>query len=112
MAERNTKPIGGGQSSASSSSPEAAPAPVVNTSSHLPHLQGGKVGGSQMDQALWLSRATAMLRAEEERRQHEHLMQILLNSSQVTNTRDQALKTYLSLVFLLISERWAKRQTT
>ena len=81
MAERNSKPLGvQSSSSASSSPPETAPAPA----GALP-IAGGtsKISHPQMEQALWLSRATALLRAEEERRQQEHLVQMILSTSQV-----------------------------
>ena len=42
-----------------------------------------------IDQALWL-RATALLRAEEERRKSQELMQILLNSTMASTTTPAA----------------------
>ena len=77
MAERNTKPA----TSSSSSNIANANAVVGRPSSRQvqhanPDLQSQTQ--QQMDQTLWLSRATSLIRAEEERR----LMQMLLFQQQ------------------------------
>ena len=60
MAERNTKPANANAAN--------AVRPKIDQNLHQP----------QMDQAIWLSRASAILRVEEERRRQD-LMQMLLN---------------------------------
>ena len=78
LAERNTKPVQPPAAVAQSSSPPLSSANVQIQSGILnPHCRIATSPAS-MEQALWLSRATAMLRVEEERRKHEHLKQTLL----------------------------------
>ena len=79
LAERNTKPVQPPAAVAQSSSPPLSSSANVQIQSGIlnPHCRIATSPAS-MEQALWLSRATAMLRVEEERRKHEHLKQTLL----------------------------------
>ena len=82
LAERNTKPVNVAKAppavAQSSSSPPLSSEVNVQIHSGILNPQCYQTSPASMEQALWLSRATALLRVEEERRKHEHLKQTLL----------------------------------
>jgi len=80
LAERNTKPVNVAKAPPAVAQSSSPPLSSENVQIHSGILnpQCYQTSPASMEQALWLSRATALLRVEEERRKHEHLKQTLL----------------------------------
>ena len=113
LAERNTKPVNVAKAPPAVAQSSSPPLSSENVQIHSGILnpQCYQTSPASMEQALWLSRATALLRVEEERRKHEHLKQTLLKyAPQVHSVWKSNKKSHSTLRAKRVTEKfeWPK----